>query len=269
MVDFNFNVVNYGIFDSSVKFPDVTLSKNRVVGFFEFELFVSDQEHYSYVNESKIKQEKGTLICAKPGQVRYSELPFYCLYLHISSDDDEFIRLMNALPDSLKADDISLTTELFKSLMKDEGDTPADHLAIKGNACRLLSHILKLSYRSNTVYNPALNTYRKALINVANYIEHHLSEKLSIKALAKVANLSPTYFHRLFSEKFGQTPNEYIYEHRITAAKAALLSDRVTVADVAADCGFSSQSYFNHKFKEATGQTPLEYREHMLSRLKL
>ena len=101
------------------------------------------------------------------------------------------------------------------------------------------------------------------------YIRQHLSEALSLTLLAGLCNLSPTYFHRLFTNFFSKTPAQYILDCRIAAAKTGLLADDCSLPELAADCGFSSQTYFCYKFKQATGKTPLEYRREMLSRLKI
>ena len=265
---FNFDPVHFGIFDSEVKFGNKAVSKKRTVGFFEFELFTVHSQKVSYINDNPIKRDRGTLICAKPGQLRYSQLPFRCHYLHISSEDEDFIALMESLPDVITVHDVDRIAQMFEELLKYEGESPEDIFGLQSAVCKLIGYILHLAYTS-PAENPALHTYKKPLSDVSNYIKHHLSEKLTLEKLAKVANLSPIYFHKLFCERFGKTPNKYIWEHRIAAAKLALLSDNVSIADVAEDCGFSTQSYFNNKFKEATGMTPLKYRKHMLGRLKL
>lgn len=71
-----------------------------------------------------------------------------------------------------------------------------------------------------------------------------------------MAHLSPIYFHKLFSLRFGKTPYQYIAEMRITAAKDMLLTTEKPLGDIAAACGFSTQSYFHNQFKAAVGQTP-------------
>ena len=87
--------------------------------------------------------------------------------------------------------------------------------------------------------------------------------------LSKKANLSPIYFHRIFNEYFEKTPNEYVTEQRITAAKQKLAYSDIPLSQIAMECGFTSQSYFNTKFRFSTGQTPLQYRKMMLGRMKL
>ena len=65
------------------------------------------------------------------------------------------------------------------------------------------------------------------------------------------------------------TPAAFVLRCRIAAAKAMLKTSELNIAEIAARCGFSSQSYFNFRFKEVTGETPLQYRNTRLSRLKL
>lgn len=266
---FDFEIVNFGIFDSTMKFGDRTVSKKRAVGFFEFELFTSKSEKLSFIDDRPIPRQHGTLVCAKPGQTRYSELPFRCHYLHISSEDEGFISLMETLPDSILVHDTDRITEMYKELLRFDGDSPEEAFGLQSAVCKLIGFILHLAGNSLPETNPALHTYRKPLMDAANYIKHHLSEKLTLNDLAGIANLSPIYFHKLFCEHFGKTPCKYILEHRIAAAKLALLSDNVSISSIAADCGFSTQSYFNNRFKEATGMTPLAYRRSMLGKLKL
>ncbi len=268
MKGFNFEVVHFGIFDSH-PWKTGAYSKERTVGFFEFELFSDDCDRFSFIDGKAIPRKRGTLICAKPGQKRYSQLPFRCHYLHIASEDENFIATFEALPDTLFVHDYNRVVEMFEGLLKYDGDSTENILNLKGGVYKLLAYILGLSNTSPAETNPALHTYRKSLLDSANYIKHHLNEKLTLEKLSQVANLSPIYFHKLFCERFGKTPNQYILEHRIEAAKLALLSENASILNIAESYGFSTQSYFNNKFKESTGMTPLQYRKSMLRRLKL
>ncbi len=266
---FDLDTVNFGIFDSEIQFGNKSTSKKRTVGFFEFELFTASSEKLSFIDGVPIKRERGTLLCSKPGQTRYSQLPFRCHYLHVSSEDDAFISVMETLPDAMTVHDVERVTQMFEEILKFEGDSPEEVFGRQSAVYKLLGYILHCARITGDETNPALHTYRKPLMEAANYIKHHLGEKLTLERLSKVASLSPIYFHKLFCERFGKTPNKYILEHRIAAAKLALLSENATISDIAENYGFSTQSYFNNKFKEATGMTPLEYRRYMLGRLSL
>ena len=75
--------------------------------------------------------------------------------------------------------------------------------------------------------------------------------------------------HKLFTEYYGITPSDYILKIRISAAKQLLITKDDSIARIAADCGFSSQSYFNYSFKKQTGLSPLKYRKKMLSQIDI
>ena len=65
-----------------------------------------------------------------------------------------------------------------------------------------------------------------------------------------------------------RNPNRYITQLRIKAAKAALAYSDTPLAQIAVDCGFSSQPYFTVRFQKETGITPLQYRKQMQARVK-
>lgn len=71
----------------------------------------------------------------------------------------------------------------------------------------------------------------------------------------------PDYFRRCFRETVGTTPLAYLTGLRINKAKLLLLdSSFVSVAQVAAQCGFSDSFYFSSRFRRAEGCSPMQYR---------
>jgi len=96
-------------------------------------------------------------------------------------------------------------------------------------------------------------------LSLEEYIAESLAEDISISQLASVAGLSPSHFAASFRRTFGVTAHRYIVEQRIDKAKSMLRRDR-SIAEIALDCGFSSQSHFAEAFRRATGLTPGEYR---------
>ncbi len=98
------------------------------------------------------------------------------------------------------------------------------------------------------------------LRQVLNYIRSHLSQDLSIIDLAQVAGMSPYYFLRLFKKSMHVTPRQYIIQIRIDRAKELLRSRELSIADIALQCGFTSQSHFTNIFRQLTETTPKAYR---------
>ena len=104
---------------------------------------------------------------------------------------------------------------------------------------------------------------RAAILSVYAYIDSHLAEHLSLSELARIANLSPNYFSKIFAQYNGRSLWDYVNSKRIEKA-CRLLLDRSTghtVLDVALECGFNNTVNFNKIFKKHTGITPKKLRE--------
>ncbi|MGP0586020.1 bifunctional transcriptional activator/DNA repair enzyme AdaA [Paenibacillus timonensis] len=95
---------------------------------------------------------------------------------------------------------------------------------------------------------------------IADYIDRHYEEKLTLELLADMCHGSPYHLQRTFKRVMQMTPVEYIQRRRIEAAKRALLHSQRTVADIALEVGIGSSAYFITLFKKTTGTTPNEYR---------
>jgi AraC family transcriptional regulator len=95
---------------------------------------------------------------------------------------------------------------------------------------------------------------------VANYVDEHLAESVSLAALAKLVNLSTFYFCRAFKQSFGVPPHRYHTLRRIDRAKIMLANPARSVTETALHLGFSETSSFSAAFRHTTGTTPTAYR---------
>jgi transcriptional regulator GlxA family with amidase domain len=92
------------------------------------------------------------------------------------------------------------------------------------------------------------------------WIVSHLSDDLSIDALAQRAAMSRRNFTRLFHEAFGKTPSQFVAEARIAEAKQRLLVPRNSIESIASSLGFRSADVFSVVFERCTGIRPRIYR---------
>lgn len=88
-----------------------------------------------------------------------------------------------------------------------------------------------------------------------SFIMEHMSEDLSVDALAKRLFLSRTHFMRLFKSQTGQSVHSWIREKRLLCA-ARMIRDGVPVARAAESCGFTDYSTFHRAFVSTFGCTP-------------
>ena len=82
----------------------------------------------------------------------------------------------------------------------------------------------------------------------------------TLDALAREAGMSRTGFAVRFAEKVGMPPLQYVTYWRMQLACRALRETGKSIADVAADVGYSSESGFSRVFKKEKGLPPARYR---------
>jgi AraC-like DNA-binding protein len=91
---------------------------------------------------------------------------------------------------------------------------------------------------------------------ITRYIALHYSERISVKMMADIVGLNPTYFGALFRQETGLSFNRYLIQTRIKNAENMLTSGEYKVGDVADACGFTDVSHFYKQFKEIKGFPP-------------
>lgn len=86
------------------------------------------------------------------------------------------------------------------------------------------------------------------------------TENVSVNRLAELCNISSAYFRRIFLNKIGISPKEYIIRKRIDYAMQLLKSGQVSVTDVSFMCGYSDPCHFSREFKKICGCSPKAYK---------
>jgi len=89
-------IIVCGIYDSLQCRPNDKKSEARLVNHFEIELFIADSG-IIVLNDTKYPISRGALLLAKPGDVRYSYLPFKTYFVHFSVYRGGFAVAVNPL----------------------------------------------------------------------------------------------------------------------------------------------------------------------------
>ncbi|MBD2090490.1 helix-turn-helix transcriptional regulator [Microcoleus sp. FACHB-1515] len=95
-----------------------------------------------------------------------------------------------------------------------------------------------------------------ALKQVTEYIQEHLHQELKLVDLGAIAQISSYHFLRLFKQKTGITPHQYILQQRIEKAQHLLKHSKLSIAEIALQAGFCDQSHLTRCFKRRIGVTP-------------
>nr|WP_281413866.1 AraC family transcriptional regulator [Rhizobium rhizoryzae] len=96
---------------------------------------------------------------------------------------------------------------------------------------------------------------------VLDYIEANLASDIGLDDLAAVAVMTRFHFSRAFKATFGEPPYKFVIRRRIERARKMLAETRLSVADIAAACGFSNGSQFTRTFRDTVGVPPLLFRK--------
>jgi AraC-like DNA-binding protein/predicted transcriptional regulator YdeE len=95
-----------------------------------------------------------------------------------------------------------------------------------------------------------------------DWIEEHLADELSIRTLARTANLSPYYFQRLFRKLVGKTVMAYVRLRRLAKVSDRLVFNDDSILNSCYHYGFESHEAFSRAFKDEYGITPTEFRKY-------
>ena len=110
-------------------------------------------------------------------------------------------------------------------------------------------------------YTGGLPRYK--LKQAIDYINDNLDEKINIYDIAKLVDISNYYFCRMFHASMGISPYQYVLKQRVAKTKELLENSKLPLADIAFECGFSSQSQMTQHFRKQVGVTPKVYRNRL------
>jgi AraC-like DNA-binding protein len=93
-------------------------------------------------------------------------------------------------------------------------------------------------------------------------IHENAGRPWTVEELARVALMSRASFARVFQRTLGQTPMQYLSDWRMTLARDLLLTDGLSLAQIAERVGYSSQYAFATAFRRHHGEPPGRWRQH-------
>ena len=71
-----------------------------------------------------------------------------------------------------------------------------------------------------------------------------------------MAGVSFNYIQKIFRNRYGCTPKEYLLDYRLTMARNLLREKKYLVKEVARLCGWNCQHYFSNEYRKKFGIPP-------------
>ncbi len=234
---------------------------------------------YITVGEGSVKIDgvwtdfkQGDLITIKPGENYQQEkagknYPFnnYALHLTLFSTDNSDIeqQIKAIYPRKLSLIYQPNIEALFEKLLELYTMKKNENLLLQKSIVYSILDIVFEHIRHDNVKKIS-NRYRK-VVKVKNYIEQHYQKDISLHEMAEVAELSFTYFSKLFKQYFKTSPTNYHIDYRLKMAKL-FLSKGYSVTEASNQCGFHSIHYFSRLFKRRIGISPVSFIKHYLKK---
>lgn len=100
----------------------------------------------------------------------------------------------------------------------------------------------------------------KIIREIHDHLTEHMEQRMTIEELSHRYLINPTTLKTVFKEVYGNSLAAHMKEHRMEKAAALLRETDMSVAEIAGQVGYESQSKFTAAFKEQFGQLPTAYR---------
>jgi len=139
----------------------------------------------------------------------------------------------------------------------------ADHsrdstLRLIGHLCLFLDALIQ---SSSTRREPHKTQLRDFYVQEAiAYMELHYQRNLTVEEIADACQLNRSYFSKLFKEKKGCPPQEYLIRLRLIKAADLMKNTTLSIGDISVSCGYPNQLHFSRAFKQRYGVSPREWR---------
>ncbi|MGN0542952.1 MAG: AraC family transcriptional regulator [Acutalibacteraceae bacterium] len=218
---------------------------------------------FTYVKDGKhiTAREGDTVIldCFKPHEY-YTDDRFESIWIHIDGANsyELFKEIERADGNTLKCRDTPHVVKLmFRIYNSISGDNPPSELSMSLDIYKLFAELLN----PQRIKSKGESSYEENIQEVKHFILDNLNENLNVKELAEKAHMSASHFSRVFKQQTGFSPYDYVLISRLNHAKNLLKKTDMTVASIAYEVGFNSESNFIYFFTENEGISPGKFRK--------
>lgn len=134
-------------------------------------------------------------------------------------------------------------------------------LMIQSISIQIAIQILRETGSDAQSHNRSIPTDNDYIKKAIEYMYSYYSSNIRIEDICKQIHLSPYYFIRMFKDRTGQTPYEFLLSVRMEKAESMLKSGSYSIGEVAKLSGYINATHFSRTFKRVNGVPPSLYRK--------
>ncbi len=193
----------------------------------------------------------------KPTVIRSLHLPKQAFEEHLGGSDPEIDAALGKLESETFRS--CLIDSLIDSLARVQ-DTQTPRFFIQSLANSVLFELWRIAGSEAQEPQSRHCLDQATLDKIDRYIEAEASEKIDLHSLASIAGLPVSVFSRAFREATGTTPYQHVIALRTEKARRLVCATQLSLAEIAYECGFCSQSHMTDVFKAKLGASPARIR---------
>ena len=106
----------------------------------------------------------------------------------------------------------------------------------------------------------AQGTYSKTVLDIMQYVDAHLCEKITLEQIANTVQRTPIHISRIFKKQTGENLMQYINRKKMDHAAKLMELSHLKIKDIAEAVGMKDQLYFNKVFRRFYQESPRTYR---------
>ena len=133
-------------------------------------------------------------------------------------------------------------------------------IVTEANAMKVAVDLLRMFGREITPPKSKAALSQAQVNMLTEYIDAEIDQNFGITVLSDLVGTDPFQFSRAFKMATNLSPHQYVIHRRILHAQALLETTAASLAEIAYDCGFSSQSLMTSTFTKHVGFAPGAYR---------
>lgn len=99
---------------------------------------------------------------------------------------------------------------------------------------------------------------------VLDYVEEHLTDRIQVEEVCKIANMSYYYFVKYFKKTIGLSFTEYVNYRKVKWAERILLTKDLSISEVGERIGMPNMAHFYKMFKKYNDCSPKQFQRKML-----
>ena len=106
-----------------------------------------------------------------------------------------------------------------------------------------------------------ITTNSNSVDMIRYYIDCNITKNIKISDISDITHYTPQHIIRIFKQKYGITPHQYIIDSKIRISMPMLQVTDKSIEEISNELNFSDPHHFSYLFEKKTGMRPLTYRK--------